>query len=451
MMSINRERELATLARFLEPENALFVLYGRRRLGKTALLKRFYTDRPHVYFVGDQGPTNQQVQSLARRLGDERGDPFLISGAIDSWRDLFTYLRGITTPLDLVLDEFPYFCHSDPSLPSLLQNAWDQYWSQSPIRVILCGSSVSFMEKEVLSEKSPLFGRRTGQMHLQELNFWDTQKFFPDWNPEDQIRAHALLGGTPAYLAKFSPSPSLAENIRNHILDPASYLYSEPRYLLQQELREPGLYFAILAAIASGKTRLNDIAQVVGRQAGQINRYLDILNDLDITEREVPVTESINNSRKGLYRLKSNFFRAWFRYVLPNAAECEWEQSEWVLLNKILPDLDHFVARTYEEICRDWLIRQGHRGQLPFRPDRVGRWWDREDEIDILAHDNQNLILAECKWVSRPVGPATLEKLRQKRLKLPQFSGHRTSFFLFSRTGFVDLAESDDVRLITLP
>jgi len=447
---INRHRELTALTRALQQESALFVLYGRRRLGKTALLKQFYNQRPHLYFVGDQGPTVHQVQALARRLGEERNDSFLRSASIQSWRDLFAYLRNLSLPLDLVLDEFPYLCHADPSLPSLLQNTWDESWCHSPVRLILCGSSTSFMENEVLSEKSPLFGRRTGQMQLGELSFWDSRQFFPDWSIDDQIRAYAWLGGTPAYLAKFLPNLSLADNVCQQILEPSSYLYTEPRYLMQQELREPGLYFAILAAVAAGMTRLNDIAQNVQRQVTQVNRYLDILCHLDIVEREVPVTESLHNSRKGLYRLKSNFFRAWFRYVHPNLAECEWGQGDWIWANKILPDLEHYVSRTYEDICRDWLLRQSHQGQLAFRPDQVGRWWDRQDEIDILAYDKHNLIAAECKWASRPVGPATLAKLRQKRAKLTQFQHHQTTYFLFSRSGFVDLQEAPDLRLITL-
>lgn len=450
MMFINRERELAALQRAISRENALFVLYGRRRLGKTALLKKFYGDRPHLYYVGDQGSSKAHVRLLARKLGEHRRDSFLATSSIDNWRDLFAYLQNLATPLDLVLDEFPYLCQADPSLPSLLQNTWDEHWSSSQVRLVLCGSSVAFMEREVLSEKSPLFGRRTGQLQLQELNFWDCQKFFPSWNFEDQLRAYAFLGGTPAYLTKFSETLSFELNMVENFLDPSAYLYSEPRYLLQQELREPGLYFAILASIAAGKTRLNDICQAVDRISTQVNRYLDILVTLEILEREVPVTESVSNSRKGLYRFKSNFFRAWFRFVHPNAAECEWGQSEWLFSSKIFPELDHFLSRTYEDICRDWLIRQSHAGQLDFRPERVGRWWDRQDEIDILAYNNTHALVCECKWTSKPVGPATLEKLRSKWSKLQQFQHLQPRFYLFSKSGFVDLKETDQLRLISL-
>lgn len=452
MTFLNRRPELQSLARAIPPRgNALFVLYGRRRVGKTELLKHFMSDRPHVFFTGDLGTPLQHVRGLSRRLGVFLDDDFLTSERATDWPSLLAYLEQHPRPLDLVLDEFPYLCQADASLPSLLQSTWDRAWKDAPVRLILCGSSVSFMEQEILAEPSPLFGRRTGQLRLRSMDFWSTCEFLPRLAAESRVAAYACVGGTPAYLAKLTPARSLAEGLVRQILDPVSYLHEEPRLLLHQELRELKHYFALLASIAGGNTRLNEIAQDVGIESGHVSRYLDTLLRLELVERQVPVTEKTpERSRKGLYRVSDPFFRFWFRFVGPNLSELQEGEAEWVLRERVQPQLDHFVAPTFEDLCTQWVMRRARAGDLPFRPVRAGRWWDGRDEMDVVAWDDRWLLVGECKWSRRRVGPDVLSLLQERSRRLPGFEHHRRLYCVFSRAGFTGLRTEGDVLCVDL-
>ena len=452
-MFVNRLRELESLARALPEQGArLFVLYGRRRVGKTELLKKFFSqsDRPYVMFTGDLGSSTAHVRGLSRRLGEVWGDPFLLRQRLSDWRSLIDYVDGFDQPLDLVLDEFPYLCEAEPALPSLLQNVWDASWRQRPVRLVLSGSSVGFMEREVLGERSPLFGRRTGQMRLDPMDFWSSRLFLEAQQPAAQVEFFACFGGTPAYLEKLNPAASLRVNIQDLVLDRVAYLYDEPRLLLTQELREPRNYFAILASVAGGNTRLNDIVQDCGLDRGMVSRYLDTLIGLELVEREVPITEKDpSRSRRGLYALQDPYFRFWFRFVLPNLSDLVLlDNREAIFERYVNSDLDHFVSPVFEKLCRDWIRRRAAAGQLDLRSPKVGRWWDGHNEIDAVAYDEKTLLLGECKWSRHPVGPSVLRTLESRTV--PGLEAKRRRHILFSRSGFQNLEASDDLLLVDL-
>ena len=437
----NRVRELQGLARVLPSSGAhLLVLYGRRRVGKTELLRHFYASRPHVYYMGTQSGTSLHVRGLSERIGKLWQDRFLSHTAPTDWESLFNYLAQQTQPLDLILDEFPYLCEADPSLPSLLQRFWDHHGKDGQIRLTLCGSSVSFMEEQVLSERSPLFGRRTAQMLLLPMTVWDVGGFLPNYGLPQLVEAYACFGGIPAYLVKLEPSRPLGYNLQEHILDPLSYLYDEPRLLLQQELREPRIYFSVLRAIAGGRTRLNDISQECQLPNPTVARYLDQLIRLQLVERRVPVTERPHNSRKGLYRIQDPFLRFWFRFVQTNLSELEYSRAEEVYETQIAPELNHFVGPVFEEICRQWMARNPE--NLPFRARHIGAWWDREHEVDIIAHDAENVFFGECKWSDQPATGAALQQLARNSAAVPGFERHRKFYGIFSKSGFAEGLES---------
>ena len=452
-MFLNREKELAQLGRALPAEGArLLVLYGRRRVGKTELLKKYFStsQRPYVFFTGDLGSSTAHVRALSRRLGEAWNDPFLQSQHLRDWRSLIEYIDGIQQPLDLILDEFPYLCEAEPALPSLLQNAWDSGWRQRSIRLVLSGSSVGFMEREVLGERSPLFGRRTGQMRLNPLDFWSSRLFLGSQEPAAQIEFFACFGGTPAYLEMLNPKASLRVNIQDLVLDRVAYLYDEPRLLLTQELREPRNYFAILASVAAGKTRLNDIVQDCGLDRGMVSRYLHTLGELELIEREVPVTErDLNRSRRGLYAVQDPFFRFWFRFVLPNLNDLVLLDDREAVFESALSDhLDHFVAPVFERLCQDWVRRRAAQGQLNLKSPQVGRWWDGRSEVDVVGYDKDSLLMGECKWSRHPVGPSVLASLASRQV--PELAGKRRLNVLFSRSGFQGLEASPDLLLVDL-
>ena len=399
-------------------------------MGKTELLRRHFEDRRHLYCVGDLTNAQLQVQSISQRLGALWRDPFLAEGRFSSWSDLLAYPPLQTSPLDLVLDEFPYLCEAEPALPSLIQKQWDLHWSRADVRLALCGSSISFMENEVLSEKSPMFGRRTAQMRLRPLTAWDCKAFLPNYSAADRVRAFACFGGVPAYLSKMDPSQTLEDNLCNLILDPVAYLYEEPLLLLHQELREPRTYFSVLRALAAGLTRLNDIAQRIGVDGHKLSRYLETLIRLELVERIVPATDESEHSRRGLYRIRDPFLRFWFAFVQDNRSEIDAGAGRALLENLIRPRLPHFCSQTFEDLCAEWVRKN------TFRCKKVGRWWDRAHELDVLAYNDEEVLFGECKWSTSKVGPAALAQLQQASAAVPGFERHRRHYALFSLSGF---------------
>lgn len=441
-MFINRVREIANLEKVLPYRGAhLLVIYGRRRVGKTELLRHFFRDRPHVFFFGTESNSSIQVADLASRVGHLWDDGFLRNSPPSEWYSLFQYLSGQNKPLDLILDEFPALCGVDPALPSLLQRYWDESGRNRQVRIALCGSSISFMENEVLSERSPLFGRRTAQMHLKPMDVWDIEGFLPGVDFERRVEFFACFGGVPHYLVRLASDRPLLENLRELVLDPVAYLYEEPRLLLSQELREPGVYFSLLRSLAAGRTGLNDICQLAGVSSSVGSRYIDTLIRLQLVERSVPVTELAHRSRKGLYRICDPFLRFWFRYVFPNYSDLEYGRSREVCLEKIAPELNSFVAPVFEEICREWLRR--HPERCPFTPQRVGGWWDRAHEVDIVAFNETDVLFGECKWSDQFAPAAAWQQLMSNSSAVPGFESHRKHYALFCKQKPQEAASTD--------
>jgi len=475
---INRNKELAALRRAAEEgRSQLIVIYGKRRVGKTALVKEFAKDLPHIYFLADKTPDRDQLAQLSEKVALHFQDDFLLSRGFGTWQDFFKYIRskvdlprspsvpvsqpqstaqtiaaapsasGAPAPqptpaaaqLVIIFDEFPYLIESNPAIPSLFQKGWDEELSSAGVFLILLGSSMGMMETEVLGHKSPLFGRRTGQILVQPLSFTDARPFFPALSDDTFMHWYGILGGTPAYLLQFDPAVDFRENIRRRILAPEAYLYREPDFILREELREPRNYFAILRAVSMGKTRPAEIINETGFDKNMVGKYLSVLTDLKIIRREVPVTEwGFEKSKKGLYLLEDPFFRFWFRYVYPNRSFIEEGEIDYLLDRKILPSLDRFISWSFEEVCRARV-----RGGIPqgIRFNRVGRWWSKEGEIDILGlnDDESAALFGEAKWSVNPVGDDILENLERKARLVDWRKAERKDYFvLFSRSGFTE-------------
>ena len=277
-MFINRQRELQSLEdRYASDQAELFVLYGRRRVGKTELLTQFCQDKRHIFFVADLDVEPALRAALSAAVNAELLGPEAATAVYPAWEDIFRTLaqHARAERLVVVLDEFTYLVDAHPPLASTLQRLWDRELVHSQLMLVLCGSYVGMMEKAVLGYQSPLYGRRTAQYLLEPLGFHDARGFYPDYDLVDQVRAYAVFGGTPAYLRALSPSQPLLANLERQVLTRGTFFYDEVRFLLQQELREPRNYFAILEAIASGRTRLNEIKQATGLNG--VSAYLDTL------------------------------------------------------------------------------------------------------------------------------------------------------------------------------
>ncbi|MBK8177371.1 MAG: ATP-binding protein [Planctomycetes bacterium] len=353
---LGRQRDLTYLEELHSsgrPE--LFVLYGRRRVGKTELLQRFCGEHKSIYFLAAQVRDRDNLRGFRLAAAEALGDPLAASVDFPDWVAALGFLaeRAGEERLVVVLDEFPYLCEANKSLPSQIQKFWDTRGKRSSLLLVLCGSQVSFMEQEVLAERSPLFGRRTGQRRLLPLPPLATLDFFPKWRLEQRVLAYSILGGMPAYLRRFDDSRSLEDNVLREILRPEGYLFEEVQFLLRHELSNPATYNSLLASIARGATRLSDIALDVGVDATTANKYLHVLRELELVEREIPLSDPDPlRSRRGSYRIADRFLQFHFRHVQPHVSLIHAGRGARVLEEFIRPD----VARLVDEARLDFVI-----------------------------------------------------------------------------------------------
>jgi len=445
MTFYNRTEELDALADAFDASGSdLVVVYGRRRVGKTELLKAFCNDRPHIYFLAAQEAERRQREKFTEQVATHFEDRV---PRINGWDEAFTYLgeKLQTEQTVVVIDEFPYLVAENDSIPSYLQAFVDEQLDGTDSMLILCGSSVSTMESEVLGHESPLYGRRTAQFDVRPFSFEQAREVIT-YGIGDAVRSYAVTGGTPMYLTLFDYDAPLADNVRSRILSPLAVLYNEPEFLLRTELRTPARYMSILEAVALGHTTPNEVSGATGIDSGPLSKYLQTLRRLRLLEREVPVTASNKKSKRSRYRVADEFLRFWFRYVEPNRSGIE-EAPDVVYRGTIAPDLPTHVATTFEDVCREALWAGIRRGDVdPYS--ELGRWWYGEHEVDIvgLAPNDDRLLLAECKWTSDPVGRSLVERLRAKADHVRWGPGDRMErFALFSKSGFVDgLADEVD-------
>lgn len=357
--------------------------------------------------------------------------------------------------LILAIDEYPYVARSSKSLASTLQLLIDKYKDTSQLMLILCGSSMSYMEDEVLAYKSPLYGRRTAQMKIQPFSFEETCRCFKNFSDEDKALAYGIVGGTPQYLLQINDRLSIEENIKNTYLNPISFLYEEPTNLLKQEVREPAIYTAIITAIAVGASRMSDISNKVGEDSNICANYLKSLINLGIVKKETPYGEK--TSRKSIYSIEDNMFRFWYRFV-PNNNSVIMRGAADIVYRRIEPQLSEYMGAVFEEICKQYLWELLLDGNSPIEFSELGRWWGndpiekKQTEIDIMGEqDKKTALFGECKWTNEKVGLGVLETFI-KRSNL--FSYINVHLFLFSKSGFtkgcIDKAnELGNVSLVT--
>ena len=451
-MFIGREREVAALDRLYESNKFEFaVIYGRRRVGKTALINHFIDNKEAIYFMGVESNEKQNLENFSKSIieyssGIEAETSFL------SFQAALEYVFKLAEKKRLILaiDEYPYVARSSKSLASTLQLLIDKYKDTSQLMLILCGSSMSYMEDEVLAYKSPLYGRRTAQMKIQPFSFEETCRCFKNFSDEDKALAYGIVGGTPQYLLQIDDRLSIEDNIKNTYLNPISFLYEEPTNLLKQEVREPAIYMAIITAIAVGASRMSDISNKVGEDSNICANYLKSLINLGIVKKETPYGEK--TSRKSIYSIEDNMFRFWYRFV-PNNNSVIMRGAADIVYRRIEPQLSEYMGAVFEEIWKLLLD-----GNSPVEFSELGRWWGndpiekKQTEIDIMGEqDKQTALFGECKWTNEKVDLGVLETLI-KRSKL--FSYINVHLFLFSRSGFtkgcIDKAnELGNVSLVT--
>ena len=453
-MFIGRSDEL----RFLEERMAakggqLVVIYGRRRIGKTELLRKFCEGKRHIFYSCTESPDAQQLAAFSERVLRENVPASRYITSFADWRQAFESIAEL--PGDdrkiLVIDEFPYMVRGNRAIPSIFQNLWDEKLKDENVMIILCGSAMSFIEKEILAEKNPLYGRATGILKINEMDFFDASKFVPRYCPEDKIATYAALGGVPHYLKQFNDGLPICENIKRGIFQRGSILYSEVEFLMRQELRETSVYNAIIEAVALGATKLNEIYQKTQIEKTKLSAYLKNLIELGIIIREFSVLDGIKehaNVQRGLYRIADNFFRFWYTFVFPNISELEAGDAEGVWRFVAEPHMNRYVSLTFEEVCRQYLRRENRNDALPFRFTKIGRWWNKTDELDIMAFDAQkeNFLLGECKYKNSPFDLGDLKNMQGKFIAPDSVNVY---YVLFSKSGFtrdvIGVADSQNI------
>jgi AAA+ ATPase superfamily predicted ATPase len=464
MKFINRQRELKALNdRWAENKAHLFIFYGKRRVGKTELIKQFIKGKPSIYFLADRRSPIGQLKSLGRVVGEYFSDEILIKNGFSDWLEVFAYLKKKAKDKFIIaIDEYPYLAEAYSPTSSLFQKGWDEYLKDTNIFLILSGSSIAMMESETLIYSSPLFGRRTGQLLIKPLNFNQSWQFFPEKSFEDFLSIYTIAGGMPAYLLRFDKALKFEENIYKNVFDSSSFLFNEIEFFLREELRDPKTYLSILMAIAFGKRKHSEISNYAGLDGSALNKYLTVLINLQLIEKETPITEvRPEKSRKGLYRLSDNFFIFWFQYIFQYRSHLEIGNTDFVLkkmfgglrrnqsVNSSFKLLEAYI---YENVCRE-LVNDFEK-EIGFF-DRVGRWWGAEKEIDVvgLNDETKEIIFGECKWSQKPVGTNIYEDLRQKAKFVDWHQNTRKEYFiLFSKSGFTDsmraLAKKESVFLV---
>ena len=468
-MFIGREAELKFLNdKYEDIGGQLIVLYGRRRVGKTETLREFCKGKPHIFFSCTQTTDRAQLQRFSRQLLKENIPARNYVTEFADWEKAFRAILDLPygdAKKLIIIDEFPYMCKCNKSIPSILQNLWDAELRDANVMIILCGSAMSFIEKELLAEKNPLYGRATGIYKMKEMGFYDAVKFFPDYSERDKVIAYSVLGGIPHYLRQWNPKLSVAENIKRNILTKGCILYSEVDFLLHQELRETPIYNSIIEAVALGNTTLNNISQKsLLEDTSKTSVYLKNLIELGIVEREFSVDAKVKeqaNGNRGTYRLTDNFFRFWYAFGFVNFSQLEDGDVEGVYDYIVEPELHQFASFAFEDVCREFVREMQKRNELPFRYTKMGRWTGKttvrdtkadrgyrisETEIDLLCIDRtaEEYLVGECKFKKEPFEYGeyldTLMKLSPLKEKA------KFHYALFSENGFDEKIEADSAE-----
>lgn len=441
---VNRVNELDALEKqYKLSDPSLVIVYGRRRVGKTALINEFLKRHSDtMYFLATEESEAQNLNYFKMQVAEFTNNELLKSANVD-WLTVFRILTEYKTDSKkiIVMDEFQYIGQSNSSFPSILQKIWDTILSKSNIMLILCGSLISLMKSQTLDYSSPLYGRRTAQIRLKQIPFQHYHEFYEGKTNKDLLPFYAITGGVPKYIETFQSYEDIYTAINENVLNPQSFLYEEPNFLLQKEVSEIGSYFSVIKAIAMGNHKLSDIASALGLKQTGLTKYLKVLMDLDLIEREVPITEMVpGKSKSGLYRITDNFIAFWFKFVYPYRAYLEKGERDYVLSQIKKGFVQNYASFVYEDVCREKMWTLSAENTWDFKFDRVGRYWgSKAGEVDIVAIDTvgKNLVIGECKYTASPKGLSILHDLQEKAKGISKLTGiQNVNYVIFSSAGF---------------
>ena len=454
-----REEELRTMNnRYKKDRFECVVIYGRRRVGKTALINEFCKGKPTVYFSALNASSQENLEALSKAIYTCQNPDSTSTPTYRSYEDALEAITGMAMEkrLVFVIDEYPYLAKAEKSISSRLQHIIDHSWQDSRIYLILCGSSMSFMEYQVLGYESPLYGRRTAQFKIQALTYREITEFHPELKAADQALLYGVTGGIPHYINKLDVESNLDEALLDNLFSTSSYLFEEPENLLKQELREPAIYNSVISAIAAGASHSNEISTKVGLESGVCAKYLKVLLDLGILKKETPITEK--PGKKTIYAIDDNFFRFWYRFVPRNMSVISAGRMRLIYEQAVKRFYPDYMGLVFEKMCQEYLLRYAK--DLPILLSNVGQWWGtdsktrREVQIDIVGApvDGNEYLIGSCKYRNEKIGIEELELLRRYAAVFRQNGIFH--YYIFSKGGFTQaLLEAEmqgEVTLLTL-
>ena len=449
---MNHLKELYDSNRF-----EFLVMYGRRRVGKTTILQEFAENTNSIFFPAREKNDALNLEDFSKMIQYHFDKNFIAS--FQSWEDALNYIGAkVEQRTAVIIDEFPYIIEENPSIKSILQHTIDHNWKNKNIFLILCGSSVSIMESDVMGRKSPLHDRQTSSLEIKPFDYLESSAFFPNYSNEDKLLAYGILGGIPRYLEAFDSKLSIERNIAEKIIRNGAYLHEEPDNLLKAELRETNVYSSILSAIANSRNKIIDIANFIHEDRTKVAKYMITLQTLRLIEKRIPCGEP-ETSKKSIYVIKDNFFKFWFRYEFTN-------NSYYAMLGakgaskEIMKDISNLMGDAFEDICKEYIIRLAKQRKLPFIPYHLGKWWGAnpaikaQDDVDLLAIDRTGTkaIFIECKFTSQPMPYDEYEDLMTATKAFPNIEEKQLWFI--SKSGYtksvIEQAKKDQATLLTV-
>lgn len=454
-----RDKELRDLnKRYNKDAFECIVVYGRRRVGKTALINEFCKGKPTIFFSALNASSQENLEALSKAIYEKDHPGAETAPVYPSFDAAFSEITRMAEDerLVFVIDEYPYLAKANKSISSRLQHIIDHIWKNGKLFLILCGSSMSFMEYQVLGYESPLYGRRTGQFKIQALTYKELTAFNPTLTPEQQAFIYGITGGIPHYINKLDVDNDVDEALKENLFNTSSYLFEEPENLLKQELREPAIYNSVITAIAGGASRSNEIATKVGIESPICAKYLKVLLDLGILIKETPVTEK--PGKKTVYAIGDNFFRFWYRFVPQNTSAISAGRIERIYDAVIKKYYSDYMGLIFEQMCREYLFQYAE--DVPVVLSDIGQWWGtdpkakKEVQIDIVGTptEGNEYVIGSCKYRNNPIGVDELELLKHYAEVFGK--GEKYHFYIFSKSGFTqglqDLADQGEVKLVTL-
>ncbi len=450
-MFVGRKSELKAMQSLYEKDGfSMMVIYGRRRIGKSTLITEFIKDKRAIFYTATKVGKNRNLELFTRQAVSVL-DPDFENVSFSATEDIFDFITR-KLPEDktiLVIDELPYWAEKDDSLLSVLQKYIDTEWNKKNLMIILCGSALSFMEKKVLSEKSPLFGRRDSQIKLEAFNYKDAALFVPNYSIEEKAICYGITGGVAKYLSMIDGNRTLDENIKRLFFHPDGYLYDETRNLLTQEFMDIALVNNIIEQIASGQNTVNLIAEKVKEKPATVLYSIDKLIEVGLIEKKNCITEE-KNKKKTQYVLKDHMFKFWYEFIPKATSVIEIGQGDIYYEKIVKPNLHFYMGSVFEAMCRYYTLAQGTSGKFDNFITRVGLWWGSETlenadgkkyqqsaDIDVvgISDIDRTAVVGECKFKNEPIGKEIYDTLL-RRSQLISGKYRISKYLLFSLSGY---------------